>query len=367
MKILHISGAKGWGGNEQQMIDLIPELTKLGVENIVLGVENSQLQKECEIKNISFIEAKKNKLNKFVNYFYLKTVVKRIKPDLIHLHTSDSLTVFTISDLLFGLKTKTVFSKKGMGSSSTILSKFKYNYKNINTIICVSEAVKKSFSGIVSSKNQHKLTVVYDGINIDRKDNKKKLSVRELFSIDTDIVILGNIANHVKAKDLTTLIKTVNELVNNYGLRNIHLLQVGKFSEKITPDLEKLIFDLQLKEYITLANFQPNALEFLTQFDIFVMSSIREGLPLTIYEAFLKKTPVVSTKAGGIPEAVIHDYNGYLCEVGDYRNLAKNIHNLLNDEAKKEEFVKRSYEMFFEKFTAEQSACNTLKIYKKSI
>jgi hypothetical protein len=78
-----------------------------------------------------------------VNYYYLKTLVKEINPDLIHLHTSDSLTVFTISDLLFRLKTKAVFSKKGMGSSSIILSEFKFNYKNIAAIICVSEAVKK--------------------------------------------------------------------------------------------------------------------------------------------------------------------------------------------------------------------------------
>jgi glycosyltransferase involved in cell wall biosynthesis len=364
MKVLHVSGAKGWGGNEQQMVDLIPELSKLGVENIVFGVENSLLEEECKKNNINFIVAKNNKLNKFVNYRYLKILVQEIKPDLIHLHTSDSLTVFTISDLLFRLKTKAVFSKKGMGSSSSILSKFKYNYKNIAAIICVSEAVKKSFSSIITKNNIPKLSVVYDGINLNRTNDEKGLNVREFFNIDEDKIIIGNIANHVKAKDLLTLVRATSYLVNDLDFKNIHLLQIGKFSNKWTDEIKNLIAELQLEEYITLADFQPHALDFLTQFDLYVMSSEREGLPLTIFEAFLKKTPVVSTRAGGIPEAVTHDYNGYLCDVKDFKNLAINIQKLLNDKEKQEEFVNRSYDIFFKNFTAERSANNTLSVYK---
>lgn len=365
MKILHISGATGWGGNEQQMIDLIPELTNLGVENFVFGVGNSLLHHECENNNIHFINSKKNKLNKFANYRFLKSVVKDIQPDLIHLHTSDSLTVFTISDLLFRLKTKAVFSKKGMGSSSSFLSKFKYNYTNIESIICVSEAVKKSFSRTMTEKNMSKLTVVYDGINIHRAKEGNDLNIRELFNINEDKFILGNIANHVKAKDLFTLIRALSYLIYDLGFNNIHLVQMGKFSGNITPEIKKLIIEMKLDNYITLADFQPNALGFLTQFDLYIMSSEREGLPLTIFEAFLKKTPVVSTTAGGIPEAITHDFNGYLCEIGDFENLAKNIYKLINDQKKKDEFVSRSYEIFFENFTSEKSAKNLLKIYQK--
>ena len=50
MTILHISGARGWGGNEQQMIYCIPELEKLGCENIVFGFENSKLEKAMFVR-----------------------------------------------------------------------------------------------------------------------------------------------------------------------------------------------------------------------------------------------------------------------------------------------------------------------------
>jgi len=367
MKILHISGAKGWGGNEQQMIDLIPELTKLGVENIVFGVDESSLQYECKMKGFVFFAAKSSKLNKYVNYQYLKDLVKQVKPDIIHLHTSDSLTVYTISDMLFSLKTSAVFSKKGMGSSSSILSRFKYNYKNIKTIICVSKAVKESFSKIIYKNNINKLVVVYDGINIDRTNKENNENIRSLFNISDNKLIIGNIANHVKAKDLPTLIKAMNYLVNDKGMKNIHLVQVGGFNNKLTPELQNLISTFKLENFITLTDFQPHALDLLVQFDLYVMSSEREGLPLTIYEAFLKKTAVVSTKAGGIPEAITHGFNGYLSEVRDFEGLASNIKLLLESKNVREEFVKRSYDLFFEKFTAERSALNYFKVYQKAI
>lgn len=367
MKILHISGARSWGGNEQQLIDMIPELCNIGIENIVFGVKKSPLAKKCVEKNITLIETTQEKLNNISNYIYLKRIVEINSPDLIHLHTSDSLTVFTISDLLFNLKVKAIFSKKGMGTSSTILSKFKYNYKNIGKIICVSNAVKQSFAKIILRKNKAKLEVVYDGINLDRTKVVRFEDLKEIFNIPHERLVIGNIANHVKAKDLPTLIRAINYLVHNIGFTNIHLLQIGEFSNKCTPMIQDLINEFNLKNYVTLAGFQSNASDFLSQFDVYAMSSAREGLPLTIYEAFLKKTPVVSTKAGGIPEAITHNYNGFLSEVSDYKGLAENLNEILNNEVKGKEFACRSYTLFFEKFTAKENAKNVFEVYTKMI
>jgi glycosyltransferase involved in cell wall biosynthesis len=365
MKVLHVSGAKSWGGNEQQMIDLISELNKLGVENTVLGVGNSPLEKECSRQNISFIICKKTKLNKFANYGYLKQLVSELKTDIIHLHTSDALTVYTISDLLFRLKTPTVFSKKGMGNSSSILSKYKYNYKNLSAIVCVSEKVKSDFSKILNRKTISKLMVIYDGISVNRIQEPKYDLINNLKINNKESHIIGNIANHVRAKDLRTLMLMMNELVNVLGERNVHLIQIGNFKDKITIDIQKLINDNNLSNNVTLTGFLEDASSFISQFDVYVMSSEREGLPLTVYEAFYKKTPIVSTKAGGIPETIIDGKNGYLVDVKDYKNLAVKTKQLLYDEKLKNQFRKKSYELFVAKFTAEKCAQNTITIYNK--
>jgi len=364
MKILHLSGARSWGGNEQQLSDIIPELEKLGIENFVFGVENSPLHNYYKNTSTIFICCKEKKLNKFKNYKYLKSIVKEIKPDIIHMHTSDSVTVFTISDLLFQLKTPGVFSKKGMGNSMSVLSKFKYNYKNIKKIICVSKAVEKGMKEFVMKpKNFNKLEVVYDGININRIGANHKEKLTQHYSIADGNYIIGNIANHGRAKDLMTLIRAIHHLVYTLDFTNFHVFQIGKYSV-LTEELKIEIKNLKIEKYITLTDFKNQATGYLSQFDLYVMSSEREGLPLTIYEAFYKKIPVVSTMAGGIPEVINDNSNGFLVAIHDYKNLAIKMKELLLDTNIQKQFSEKSYTLFKEKFEASKTAKNTKIVYK---
>ncbi|MAP53767.1 glycosyltransferase [Altibacter sp.] len=364
MKILHISGARSWGGNEQQLVDLIPELEKLDIENTIFGVADAPLHNYIKTTSIAFIPCKDHKLNKRSNYRYLKEVVKEYAPDVIHLHTSDSVTIFTISDLLHRLRTPAVFSKKGMGNSMSRLSIFKYNYKNIKAIICVSEAVKTSMEQLVMKpKNVHKLMVVYDGINTNRLTPKRFEKLTELFNVPQGTPLIGNIANHVNAKDLPVLLRAIHHMVHELHYTSFHLVQIGEGSRS-TPELEQLTAELGISSYITWAGFQKNATDFLPQFTVYVMSSQREGLPLTIYEAFYKKVPVVSTRAGGIPEVIADGDNGFLVAIKDHEHLATKLRDLLEHKELQAQFAERSYQKFLAHFEAAKTAATTLKIYE---
>ena len=206
MKIVHISGANGWGGNEQQILYIIPELEKLNVENVVFGIENSILQQQCLENSIPFIPVKDRKLNKRKNYSFLSKTIKDYRPDIVHLHTSDSLTFFMVAKILYSLKVRAVFSKKGMGVSGSFLSTIKYNYVGINSIICVSKKVQESFGQILSNKNKAKTVVIHDCVSLEIKNLKSTLNLREKYNISSDSFIVGNIANHSAAKDLFTLL-----------------------------------------------------------------------------------------------------------------------------------------------------------------
>lgn len=364
MKILHISGAKGWGGNEQQMMHIIPELIQLGVENVVFGVNDSVLQKECETKNIPFIEAKKSKLNKFANYSYLKTIVKKIKPDIIHLHTSDSLTVFTISDLIFGLSTKAVFSKKGMGASSSFLSRFKYNYSGINSIICVSKRVESDFSLILSPKNKPKTTVIHDCVSLNIEGNTTEINLRNQFSIPDKNFIVGNIANHSAAKDLFTLIEVVDYLVNVLNRKEVCFVQIGEFS-KLTDSILERVKEKNLEKNIFFTDKIPNAIAFNSQFDVFLMTSQREGGPTSVLEAMLMGVPVVSTDVGVLPDVITNGINGFLSPVKDYIDIAKKLDLLLSDKMMQKRFAEISKSKIYNEFGSLFLAKQTLAEYEK--
>ena len=363
MKILHISGARSWGGNEQQLIDLIPEIENLTVSNIVFGVEESPLEKECRKKEISFISCKEKKLNKFSNYKFLKQLVKEQKPDVIHLHTSDSLTLYTISDLLYNLKTPTVFSKKGMGGSSSILSKFKYNYKNVSATICISEKVRKEFSEILNSKNKEKLVVIYDAVSVSILDEKPDFDLREKYKIPTNSLIVGNIANHTRAKDLNTFIDVADYLINQLNTKNVFFVQIGEFT-KLTEGLKNKIKEKNLEKHFVFTDKMYKAYRFNHQFDVFLMTSEREGGPTSVLEAMYLEKPIVSTNVGIVPEIIKNGENGYVSDVKDYISLAKNIQTLVMDSEKRRNIVKGNKELIIKNNSSLVIAQKTLQLYK---
>ena len=366
MKILHISGAKGWGGNEQQMTFLFPELDKLQVENIVFGIKNSVLQEECERLNVVFLEAKGNKLNKFINYRYLKELVFRIKPDLIHLHTSDSLTVFAISDFLFKLNTKTVFSKKGMGSSSSFLSKLKYNYKKLDSIICVSSSVQRDLQPILNANTKSKTVVINDCVSLDIQKLPHTLDLRKEFKIASDLKIVGNIGNHSNAKDIPTFINVVNEVVHVLKRNDIKFVQIGEYS-KNTPLLKDLVKEKGLENHIIFTDKIKNASTVIEQMDVFLMTSEREGGPTSVLEAMLIGTPVVSTKVGVVSDVIQDGSNGFIAPVKDFKQLSEKVVRLLDDSDLQAVFVKDSKAIIAEKFTATYIAKCTYNLYKELI
>ena len=249
MNILHISGATSWGGNEQQLVDTIFGLDKLNVSSFIFCYENSPLNSYASKHNLNKVTTSIKSNLSFRKAKLLKRCIIDLKIDLVHLHTSDSVTTFVISDLLANLSIPAVFSKKGISSTKKGLSAYKYNYKNILKTICVSKAVLDSFKKTLKPENHHKLVVVYDGIKTERAKIINTFNIRDKYNISNDVTIIGNIANHTRAKDLVTFVKTVNHLVNTLNIKNICFVQIGKegkYSENFIP----LIKAYKLEKYI---------------------------------------------------------------------------------------------------------------------
>ncbi|WP_282080176.1 glycosyltransferase family 4 protein [Aquimarina algiphila] len=368
MKVLHVSGARSWGGNEQQLLYLIEELNTYGVDQYLFCYENTPLLDTITTLNLSVtvITIPFEKPYRKPYRKQLKNVVEDHNFDLIHLHTSDAVTGYTVTDLFYKLKTRTIFSKKGISRKVSALSKYKYNYKNIHKIVCVSEVVYDHFKEVLYKKNHHKLCVVHDGVKVVDVDNEFIADIKEELGVSKDIKIIGNIANHTKAKDLRTLIRTFDILINEKKVKNIHLVQMGEYS-KLTPELKSLVSELNLEKFISFIGFRKKASSFLPQFDMYLMTSEREGGPTTVLEALYKKVPVVSTKVGVVGEAIADGENGFVTTIGDYESLANKLNILLEDKWLQNSFSELSYQKFIDNYTAKKLGENTFKIYQEVV
>ncbi|MCK0199842.1 glycosyltransferase family 4 protein [Ornithobacterium rhinotracheale] len=366
MKVLHLSGSKHhWSGNEQQLADLIENLSALGVENHILCYENSEIQKYALKKGIKVCALPRKSIYSPSLARALRDYIRREHIEVIHAHTSNFLTLYLVADLLFSLKTPTVFSRKGFSEKSSFVSRYKYNYKNIDATICVSGAVRENLKQFVKPENHHKLRVIYDGIKVE-SSQKEMPDLRQKYQIPQDAFLLGNIANHVPAKDLETLVRTMDYLIHTLGKENVYCVQIGKETE-FTPALKALAKELNVDRQLIFAGQIAEAKYYLPQFNAFVMSSQSEGLPLTVYESFLNKIPVVSTKAGGVAEAITDAENGLICEIKDHQTLAQKINTLIENPNLKQEYAEKAYEVLLEKFDAKLCAKNTKDLYQEAI
>lgn len=360
MKVLHVTGAKIWGGNEQQLFNLVTNLNKNGLENYVFGVEDSKIEKAFDDRDIHFECAEHPKLKSFKNTTSFKNFIKKIKPDVIHLHTSDALTLAYYTSFKYRFKAKLIFEKKGIGRSSSFLSRLKYNFSQIDQIICVSDYVKNEFKTMLSKKNQAKLKVVHDSFNTDFEDFPKDFKP----PFDNSVFTVGNIANHSAAKDLDTFIDVADQLVNHHQIKNIQFVQVGGFS-KLTPEYQNRVKELNLEKHILFLGQFNQAYLLHDYFDVFLLTSEREGGPTSLLEAFYFKTKVVTTRVGISELLIDHDKNGYIADVKNSKQLAEFILDLYKNKTRFDEVLNSNKDFVIKNFTSELQAEKVEEIYKK--
>lgn len=368
LHILHLSGSKHhWSGNEQQLADLVRHLSDMGVASSIFCYEGSAIHEYAKSHDIPTLPQPRKNVYSSTLRKALRKAIKSGHFNAIHVHTSNFLTLYVLTDLLGGLKIPTVFSRKGLTDRAGFLSRKKYNYKGIDRIICVSGAVRKNFTKFLTPNNHTKAVVVHDGISVDTVSTDDTTpNIFEKFELPQGRFVIGNIANHVSDKDLGTLVKTADHLINTLGRKDVVFVQMGDHTA-LTQGLTEGVKVAQLEDHVFFVGKVPGAKAYMPQFDLFLMTSCSEGLPLTVYESFMYKIPVVTTCAGGIPEAVKDGYSGIMTEIGDHIALAKGIDRMMSNDTLRQEIANNAHTLLLEKFTARQCAERTLAIYKEIV
>ncbi|CDF78466.1 glucosyltransferase (GT4) [Formosa agariphila KMM 3901] len=364
MVILHVSGVSNWGGGENHIENLYYELEQanLDVKQYIFCVQDSVFHKRLIQKNYACIPAP---LDFKIDPRYIFKLIRTCRSkniDLIHLHDPTALTLSVIADRISNSLPPFIFSKKTVFEikqrKSTL---FKYNYKKIEKYICVSKAVAE-----VTAKNiedTSKIMTIYNGIRFSNKTDVTDFKLREQYLIPENKIIVGNIGNHIRAKNLLTFLNVIDDIVNTKKLPHFHFVQIGNFTKKTDEYVEK-VKELKLEDYITFTGFIDNASNYIPQFDVFMLTSQSEGLPQVINEAFYFKIPVISTNPGGIPEIIEHGVNGFLSQVNDYKTLSDNLVNLTTDEELKHQFIEKSHAQIINGFSSEIMAQKTFDVYK---
>ena len=364
MNILHLQLEKSWGGGGVQMLSLHNEFTNHfpDVSGSFFCKKNSVLHEKCKLYNYNFFATPMVLKFSVLAIFKLIKVLKTNKFDIIHIHGSTALTLFALTNFFHKTPPGLFHKKTSFKIKDKPFTRYKYNHPNLKKIVCVSSFAKQISLQAITDKN--KLKVVYDGIKIPNQIEQHEIQIRNIYNLNSEIKIIGHIGNHIKAKDLDTLINTVDETINKRKEKNICFVQIGKHS-KLTENHMLKVQELKLEKHLKFMGQIDNAAALINQFDCFLMTSKSEGIPLVIFESFFNKVPVVSTNAGGIGEIIINKVNGYISNIGDYQNLANQIITLVNSPKLSDEFTERSFQKLIPNFTIQTMAKNMLNVYNE--
>ncbi|MBT5337830.1 glycosyltransferase family 4 protein [Candidatus Falkowbacteria bacterium] len=157
---------------------------------------------------------------------------------------------------------------------------------------------------------------------------------------------VGCVARLDEIKGLEYLIKAVDILKDK--IPNIDLIIVGEGPQR--KNLQWLTETFRMGNKVKLVGYKDNFLDWIYDFDVFVLPSLKESLGITLIQAMACSKPVISTLTGGIPEVVEHGKNGILVEVGSPQALAKAILLLYKEKDIAQQFVEAGLRKVKSKF-----------------
>jgi glycosyltransferase involved in cell wall biosynthesis len=212
-------------------------------------------------------------------------------------------------------------------------------------IVAVSDEVARATAGQLKIPLERLLTIP-NGIDGSRfKRERDVATMRQQFGLPTDKVVLVSVGRLRKEKGFPVLLSALKRIPQDQRPLTIIL---GDGPDKM--DLHRLTTQYGLTESVRFLGNRTDVAEYLQASDIFVMSSLWEGLPIALLEAMACGLPVIVTRVGGNPEVVEEDRSGILVPPGDGESLAQAILRLVNDPAQRTRFSKAAYERIESKF-----------------
>jgi glycosyltransferase involved in cell wall biosynthesis len=224
----------------------------------------------------------------------------------------------------------------------------------INTVICVSADLSNCCRRIIPRR---KLKVIHNGLDL---SNQPRHNANNL-PVNLKRVV-GTVCRLDVVKGISFFIEAARKVLDESD-ENLDFLIVGK--GPMEKELKDLTSRLGLDGKIHFLGHRDDALEIMAGFDVFVLSSLHEGIPYVLLEAMSQSKPIASTDVGGISEVLRNGWDGVLVEPGNPTALAEAISGLLRDQNRASMLGKKARETVEKRFSSVVMANRMYGIYKE--
>lgn len=355
MKIIQVLPYFCFGGAETMCENLTCALRQLGHEVTVVSLYNERtpISQRMEAAGVP-IRYLDKKLGLDLSMIpKLAAIFREEKPDVVHTHL-DVIKYAVPAARLAGVKrcvhtVHSVAHKEAEGRLQKLSNRFFY-HAGWSVPVALSREVQQTILEFYDLP-EGAVPVVMNGIDLSRCVAKENYAMSDPWRF----VHVGRLDT---PKNQERLLRAFRKVLDTHPRARLTLVGDGD----LRPRLEALTAELDLRDAVIFAGMQENVRPFLTEADIFVLTSDYEGIPMTILEAMGTGLPIVSTAVGGVPDVLADGKTGLLTAT-DVEAVAEACQRLATD-ASLRETLGRSALADSVRFSAQTMAKAYLDIYQ---
>ncbi len=375
LTILYMIGTLDRGGTEGQLMELATRLDARRFRPVVCSLSSGGPHAETlsaagiPVRVIGFRGLKRGiwnplSLPKIVKEFgELVRFVRLQRPAIVHSFLFWAYILGTYAARAAGVPT-IISSRRGLGHFKAkkphylLLERLANRWTNL--LVANSEAVKQDVitqEGVAAAK----IRVVYNGIDADRYMQPHDPNLRRELGLPIGVPVVGVVANFIHYKGHRVFLDACCRL--RAARPDARFLLIG--DGPCRAELERRTIELKLGEAVRFLGSREDIPELLAQINIAALPSMEEGFPNAVLEAMAAGIPVVASRVGGVPEAIVDGSTGFLVTPGEPEELAGSILALLNDPARAEAMGRAGRRRVVERFGITRMVEETQAIYEE--
>ncbi len=384
-KILYVITKSNWGGAQKYVYDLATSLPTDSFDVIValggtgaLGATTGILKKKLDESNIRTIEIKNfaRDIYLFKEIFSLCELLRIIwheRPDIIHVNSSKAGGLGAVAGRILGIK-KIVFTAHGwpFNEPRSFIPRMLIIFFSWLTGMFATDIIvifKKDLEeGMRLPFLKRKLHLVHVGTRAQEMLPRESARdfVRQQSGLPKEVLAQENIwvisiSELHRNKGLGYMIEAIAQLPE--ALRSkILFFVMGEGEERAS--LLQLIEEKRLTEHVFLLGHVSEASSYLSAFDIFTLTSLKEGLSYALLEAGFAKIAIIATNVGGMPDVIQNEHSGILVPSKSSDAIAKALSEFVTNKEKREMYSNNIYKEVSISFSLETMLEKTIRVYE---
>lgn len=348
-----------------QALDVCRNAARYGLEITLVAGGGGALEDEFRATGVEFIRLKRKFPVDPLISSKLRKIIKEREIQIVHGYQPvDGLHLYFATRRLRGVKIVLSFQGFIQDAKNRLASKFLISRMDAN--IVVSHGLRRWLSETSGLDTSNNFTVIYNGADPERIKPTGR-SLKAELGLAGDTPLLGMIGSFYRdpRKDQFTLCKALPEVFAKIG--NAHCIFAGRVEQGAEEKYEECVSFCRehgIENRVHFLGMRPDVPDILAALDLFVFSSLHEGLPVAVSEAMLAGVPMIVSDIEPLLEATANGAFAEVFPVKDAGVLTGEILKLLNDKGLRDDLAARALKHARENFSIGAHLRELKKLYE---